>query len=95
MKTVQAKITYVEKARRIEMLFRIVWGIIAGIVLCIFALVSILVLFFHFFYILIYARRNRAMHDFVKAVQVQSFRLICYLSFLTDERPPIVPEMNV
>ncbi len=95
MKTVQHKIVFAEKASRVEMLYRIVWGIIAGIVLYIFALIAGLAFFIHFFYILIYGKRQKGIFDFVKVVEVQRFRLLMYLTFETDERPPIVPEMNV
>lgn len=95
MKTIQQKILYTEKATRIEMLYRLVWAIVAGIVLYIFALIASLVTFIHFFYILVYARRHKAIFDFVKVVEIQAFRLGNYLMFLTDERPPIIPEMNV
>lgn len=95
MKTIQSKITYVEKASRVEMLYRIVWAIIAGIVLAIFAIVAGLADIIQFFYILIYGKRQKGIFDFVKAVEIQRFRLTVYLTFVTDERPPIVPEMNV
>jgi len=95
MKTIQQKIIYVEKASRIEMLFRIIWGIVAGIVLGIFSLIAIFAIVIHFFYILIYGKRQRGIFDLVKAIEVQRFRLVFYLTFETDERPPIVPEMNV
>ena len=95
MKTVQHKITYVEKASRTEILFRIVWGIIAGIVLFIFGMVAFLALIIQFFYVLIYGKRQRGLFDFIKIVGVQRFRLSLYLTFVTDERPPLVPETNV
>jgi len=95
MKTVQHKITYVEKAPRVEMLFRIVWAIIAGIVLVIFSFIALLASVLQFLYILVYGKRQRGLFDFVKVVEVQQFRLKLYLAFVTDERPPIFPEMNV
>jgi len=95
MKTIQAKIIYTEKASRIEMLYRIVWGIIGGIVLWIFGLIAGLASILHFFYILIYKKRHKGIFELVRAVYVQYFRLSSYLIFLTDERPPLVPEMNV
>jgi len=95
MKTVLTKVNFVEKSRRIEMLYRLVWAIIAGLVLYVFALVALIVLVVQFFYILIYARRHKGLFDFLKAVYVQTFRLNSYLAFLTDERPPLVPQMDV
>jgi len=95
MKSVQHKILFVEKASRIEMLYRIVWAIIAGIVLWVFALVAVVAMVIQFLYILIYKKRQKELFNFVKVVEVQRFRLSLYLTFVTDERPPIVPEMNV
>lgn len=95
MKSIQQKILYAEKASRVEMLYRIVWAIIAGIVLAVFSFVACLAIFIHFFFILIYGKKHKGIFDFVKVVQVQRFRLSMYLTFETDERPPIVPEMNV
>lgn len=95
MKNVQQKILYEEKASRIEMLVRIVWAILGGIVLYIFAIIAVLATIIHFFYILVYAKRNKEITNFVKAVEVQRFRLSLYLTFVTDERPPIIPEMDV
>jgi len=95
MKTIQSKISYTEKASRIEMLYRIVWAIIGGIVLAIFGIIAGLATIIHFFYILIYKKRSRGVFEFVRAVVVQRFRLTSYLIFLTDERPPLVPETEV
>jgi hypothetical protein len=95
MKTVQQKITYAEKASRIEMLYRIVWGIVAGIILAILGIIASLATIVQFFYILIYKKRNKGIFEFVRAVVVQRFRLSSYLMFLTDERPPLVPETEV
>jgi hypothetical protein len=95
MKTVQAKVVFTEKATRIEMLYRIVWGIVGLIVLWIFAMIASLMSIIHFFYILIYKKRHRTIFEFVRAVYIQYFRLASYLIFLTDERPPLVPQMDV
>lgn len=95
MKTIQHKISYVEEASRVEILVRIVWAILGGIVLFIFNLIAILAVIIQFFYVLIYGKRQKGIFDFMKAVEVQRFRLVLYLTFVTDERPPIIPEMNV
>lgn len=95
MKTIQHKIIFTEKASRIEMLYRIVWAIFAGIVLWVFSLVAVIAWVIQFFYILVYKKRNMSLNNFLKIVVVQRYRLNAYLFFLTDERPPIVPEMNV
>lgn len=93
MKTVAADVKYLPRSPRIELLVRIVWGIVAGIVLLVFGFVSGIVWIVQIFHILIYARRHKGMQSFIKAVAVQRFRLSAYLLLLTDERPPIIPEM--
>jgi len=95
MKTIQQKVIYAEKASRFEMLVRILWAILGGIVLFVFEIISLLASIIHFFYILVYGKRHKEIVNFVKAVEIQRFRLSLYLSFVTDERPPIVPEMDV
>lgn len=95
MKTIQHKIVSAEKASRIEMLYRLVWAILAGIVLWVFSLIAVIAWVIQFFFILIYKKRNMSLNNFLKLVVVQRYRLTAYLFFLTDERPPIVPEMNV
>jgi hypothetical protein len=92
MKTVDAKVSFNPKAPRIELLVRIVWGILAGIVLMIFSFVAAILLFVQVFHILFLGRRHKGMHAFIKTVAIQRFRLSAYLTLLTDERPPIIPE---
>jgi len=92
MKTVDAKISFLPRARRTELLVRIVWGIVAGIVLFIFSFVAGILWIIQILHILIYARRHKGMQSFIKTVLVQRFRLSAYILLLTDERPPIIPE---
>ena len=92
MKTVDTKVVFNSRATRTELLVRIIWGIVAGIVLFIFSIVSGIVFVIQILHVLIYARRHKGMQSFIKTVVVQRFRLSAYLMLLTDERPPIIPE---
>jgi len=92
MKTVDAKISFYPRATRVELLVRIVWGIVAGIVLSLFSIVAGILFIVQILHVLIYARRHKGMQSFIKTVLVQRFRLSAYLLLLTDERPPIIPE---
>jgi hypothetical protein len=93
MKSVSANVAFNPRASRVELLVRIVWAILAGLVLWIFALIAGIVWIIQILHILIYARRHKGMQSFVKSVMIQSFRLSAYIMLLTDERPPIIPEM--
>ena len=92
MKSVMADVKFLPKATRVELLVRIVWGIVAGIVLAIFSIVAGILWIVQILHILVYARRHKGMQAFIKSVVVQRFKLEAYLLLLTDERPPIVPE---
>jgi len=92
MKTVDAKISFVPRSHRIELIVRIIWGIVAGIVLGIFSIVASVIWFVQLLYIIVTGYRHKGMQSFIKTVAIQHFRLSAYLSLLTDERPPIIPE---
>jgi len=92
MKTVDARVSFNQRAPRVELLVRIIWGIVAGIVLAVFSIAAAIVLFVQFFHILILGRRHKDMQAFIKTVIIQRYKLSAYLYLLTDERPPIIPE---
>jgi hypothetical protein len=92
MRTVAAKISFNPRAARTELIVRIIWGIVASIVLFVFSFVASIVWIIQILHILVYARRHKGMQGFIKTVAIQQFRLSAYLLLLTDERPPIIPE---
>ena len=92
MKSVTADVKFASRATRVELLVRILWGLVAGIVLAIFSFVSAIIWVVQILHILIYARRHRGMQSFIKTVVVARYRLSAYIFLLTDERPPIIPE---
>lgn len=92
MKTVDFDITVVEKASRLEPVISIFYGIplaIVGTVLCSIATVAWIIQFFH---IILLAKRNKALADFTVKTLKYCAKWEAYACFLTDERPPIMPE---
>lgn len=92
MKTVKSKIIYKEKARRLELLVRVLYAIPIAIVLWVFSILAGLAQFVLFFHILILGKRHISLNNFVKMYVTYLFRVHAYLNLLTDERPPIIPE---
>lgn len=94
MKTIKSSIAYKKRASRLELLVRIVYMIPIIVVLWIFNIMAGLAVFLQVFNILIFGQRNRTLNDFVKTYVTYMFRIRTYLSLLTDERPPIIPEKS-
>lgn len=92
MKTVKSRITYKEKASRWELFVRIIYAIPIIVVLWIFGILVGFAQFLQWFYILIFGKRHKSLHDFIRMYITYLFRIRSYLYLLTDERPPIVPE---
>jgi len=94
MNTVATQIRYLPKASRLELIIRFIWAIPTTIVLFVFALVAALCLVLQWLYILFTGRRNRSLHVIIKTFTIQQYRLHVYFNLLTDERPPIVPDLE-
>ncbi len=92
MKSVKSKITYKEKASRLELLVRIIYAIPIAVVLWIFGILAGLAQLILWFNILIFGKRHKLLHNFVKMYITYLFRVHAYLNLLTEERPPIIPE---
>jgi len=94
MKTVATEIKYIPKASRLELIIRFLWIIPAGIVLLVFGLIAAVCFILQWLYILFTGRRNRSLHVMIKTYTIQKYRIAVYFSLLTDERPPIVPDLE-
>ena len=90
MKSVSVQITPGGRASRAEVIIRIFYGLVAGIILSIFLWVVGILVFVNFFSCLILAKRVGV--GFIAKVIEQIPKLYAYTYFVTDERPPIVPE---
>ena len=92
MKTVSIEVGYEEKALRIEILVRIIYAIIGGIVCIILEIIGAIAWVIQLLAVLFAGRRVKSLHNFLSLVLKYQFRLSAYLNFLTDEHPPLVPE---
>jgi hypothetical protein len=92
MKTVKVNVKGGKKASRAELFIRILWAIPSLIVLWIFGIIAGLCLIVHWFFILITGKRNRVLNNVVRVYVYYSTKVRAYLSLLTDERSPILPE---
>jgi hypothetical protein len=80
-----------EPARRVELLVRIVYWILIGIVLMVYGFLAFVCLVILWFFILIKGRRNRGLSDFVRGYLEYSVHVMPYMNIMTDRRPGILP----
>jgi hypothetical protein len=83
--------TYEHDAGRLELLIRIVYWILIGIVLWVYSIIAILFLIVQWFHILILARRNEGLSNLVKGYLEYQVHVMNYTYFMTDSRPDILP----
>jgi hypothetical protein len=83
--------TYEHDAGRLELLIRIIYWILIGIVMWVYGLVACICLFVQWFHILILGCRNEALSDIVKGYLEYLVHVLPYTYFMTDKRPDILP----
>jgi hypothetical protein len=94
MKTVATQIKYLEKASRLELIIRFIWLIPTAIVLLVFGLIAAVCFVLQWLYILFTGRRSKSFHAMIKTYEIQRYKFHVYFLLLTDERPPIVPDLE-
>ncbi len=82
---------YEHNARRWELLVRIVYWILIGIVITVYGFIAFIVLFIQWFVILILGRRNEGLSDFAKGYLEYYVHVLSYTYIMTDKRPHILP----
>jgi uncharacterized membrane protein len=92
MKTVQYDVQSDQKASRVELFVRIIWGIISMIVLWILAVIAGICFILQWLYILVSGKRSTELNKVIKIYVRYQVGVISYLYLLTDERNPILPE---
>jgi hypothetical protein len=80
-----------QNASRLELLIRIVYWILIGIVAAIYGILAFICLFIQWFHILILGRRNEALSDFAKGYLEYMVHVMSYTNIMTDTRPTIMP----
>jgi len=83
--------TFEHDAGRLELLVRIVYWILIGIVLWVYGIVAFICLFVQWFHILILGRRNEGLSDIAKGYLEYLVHVMGYTYIMTDKRPDILP----
>ena len=92
MKTVSYDTKYSEPASRAELIVRIVYFVIGNIVLAILKIISLLAWIAQLLMVLFTGKRDKGLNGFMNMTQKYGVQLYSYMSLLTDERPPLLPE---
>ena len=83
--------TFEQSASRLELLIRIGYWIIIGIVLWVYGILAFICLFIQWFYILILGRRNEGLSNFAGGYMEYLVHVMNYTYLMTDRRPDILP----
>ena len=82
---------YEHDAGRLELLIRIVYWILIGIVAWIYGIIAFICLFIQWFHILILGRRNEGLSSIAKGYLEYLVHVMDYVYIMTDKRPDIFP----
>lgn len=89
--TKQQLFTFEPEAGRIELLIRILYWILIGIVLWVYGIIAIICLFIQWFHILIIGSRNEWLSNIAKGYLEYLVSVMGYTYIMTDKRPDIFP----
>jgi hypothetical protein len=78
-------------ASRLELLIRIIYWILIGIVAAVYGIIASICLFIQWFHILILGRRNEGLSNFAKGYLEYMVHVMSYTYIMTDRRPDILP----
>ena len=78
-------------ADRLELLIRIFYWILIGIVAAVYGIIATICLFIQWFHILLLGQRNEVLSDFAKGYLEYMVHVMGYTYIMTDKRPDILP----
>ena len=78
-------------AGRLELLIRIVYWILIGIVAWIYGIIACICLIIQWFHILILGRRNESLSNIAKGYLEYLVHVMSYVYIMSDKRPDIMP----
>ncbi|VVC01434.1 Uncharacterised protein [uncultured archaeon] len=93
MKTVKITVTSAEKASRWEVIFRLVWATLCGIVLMVVGILAGIAVIAQMLYVLIFGKRHKKLNTFATNWLIAFSELGFYKNLCTDERPPLLPKL--
>ena len=82
---------YEHDAGRLELLVRILYWILIGIVLWVYGIIAGICLIIQWFHILILGSRNDVLSDFARGYLEYRVHVMGYVYIMTDNRPDIMP----
>ncbi len=91
MDSVKITVKSEEKASRLELIIRFIWGLIASIILGIIGIFVAIAWVIQWLHILLLGKRHSGLGKFINAYQIAYSQLQFYMMLSTDERPPMVP----
>jgi hypothetical protein len=83
--------TYEHDAGRVELLIRILYWILIGIVLWVYGIIAFICLFIQWFHILILGSRSEWLSNVAKGYLEYLVNVMSYTYIMTDKRPEIFP----
>ncbi|HNX17790.1 MAG TPA: DUF4389 domain-containing protein [Methanoregula sp.] len=83
--------TYERESSRLELLIRIAYWILIGIVAFVYGIVAIICLIIQWFHILVFGTRHEGLSDFAKGYLEYVVHVLSYSYIMTDKRPGILP----
>ena len=92
MKTVKITVKSAEKASRWEVLIRLIWASICGIILLAIGIIAGIAVIIQMAYVLIFGKRHMKLNKFVTNWLIAFSAVGFYKNLCTDERPPLLPK---
>jgi hypothetical protein len=80
-----------QEAGRLELLIRILYWILIGIVLWVYGMIAFICLFIQWFHILVLGSRNEWLSNFARGYLEYQVDVMSYTYIMTDKRPEIFP----
>ena len=80
-----------QEAGRFELLIRILYWILIGIVLWVYGMIAFICLFIQWFHILVLGSRNEWLSNFARGYLEYQIDVMSYTYIMTDKRPEIFP----
>jgi hypothetical protein len=78
-------------AGRLELLVRIIYWILIGIVMWVYGIIAVICLVIQWFHILILGRRSEGLSTIAKGYLEYQVHVLPYTYLMTDKRPDIMP----
>lgn len=79
------------EAGRIELFIRILYWIVIGIIVGVYGMLAWICGCIQWFHILILARRNESLSNFMRGYLEYYVHVFSYVSLMTDTRPDVLP----